>query len=217
MPNKNPKHLRVKLNYAAATDKDVAAQAVAVVDGLTNNPDFTNAPVDPAVFKRGVETYASAIAAALVDGGKKAIVDRRKHREVVVKMLRQLGHWVEANCKDDLSILKSSGFQPVSTTRTPVQPLPGPTTIARVDHGPNSGELLVKVKPLPKALSYMLRYAAIGADGKQGPWTELMPLSNSRSFSVKGLTPGTNYAFQVRALGRLGYTDWSDTVTRISM
>jgi hypothetical protein len=34
--------------------------------------------------------------------------------------------------------------------------------------------------------------------------------------SIDGLTPGTNYAIQVRALGRLGDTDWSDSATRIS-
>ena len=32
---------------------------------------------------------------------------------------------------------------------------------------------------------------------------------------VEGLMPGTTYAFQVRALGRLGYTDWSDSTTRM--
>jgi len=46
--------------------------------------------------------------------------------------------------------------------------------------------------------------------------TELPPFSNTRSVLVNGLTPGTTYVFQVRALGRLGYTDWSGTVTRMS-
>ena len=85
-----------------------------------------------------------------------------------------------------------------------------------MDNGPNSGQLLVKVIPLPKALSYILRHAAVGADGKTAPWTELPPFSNTRSVLVNGLTPGTTYVFQVRALGRLGYTDWSGTVTRMS-
>ena len=172
-------------------------------------------PVDPAVLKATVEAYASAIATA-IDGGKKAIVARNKQREVVVKMLRQLGHWVEANCKDDLSILKSSGFQPHSMTRTPVAPLQGPPSIDKVVNGPNSGQVLIRVKPRPNALSYILRYAAVaGADGKPA-WVELTPFTNTRSVTVNGLTPGTTYAFQVRALGRAGYTNWSDSVTRIS-
>ncbi len=75
----------------------------------------------------------------------------------------------------------------------------------------------MKVIPLPRALSYTLRYAALGADGKTASWTELAPFSNTRSVPVNGLTPGTTYVFQVRALGRLGYTDWSGSVTRMSM
>ena len=33
--------------------------------------------------------------------------------------------------------------------------------------------------------------------------------------TISNLTPGATYAFQVRALGRLGYTDWSDSMTFI--
>src|ERR1051325_4855278 len=209
------KQLRVKVSYSGESDKDVAAEAVAVLDGLTGNTRFVNPPIDMAALRAEVEAYASAIAAAVTTGGKKAIADRRKQRTIVTKMLRVLGHWVEANCQDDLSILSSSGFQPVSTTRVPLQPLAGPPSIAKVDHGLNSGQVLVKVVAVPKALSYTLRYAAINADGKTAPWTEVSPFSNTRSVSVEGLTPGTTYAFQVRALGRLGYTDWSDSTTRM--
>src|SRR2546427_8469583 len=50
---------------------------------------------------------------------------------------------------------------------------------------------------------------SIGADGKPGTWTEV-GLTNPRAIPVNGLTPGTNYAFQLRALGVLGYGDWSE-------
>jgi hypothetical protein len=36
-------------------------------------------------------------------------------------------------------------------------------------------------------------------------------------FSVKGLTPGTTYSFQVRALGKLGCTEWTDSATCMSL
>src|SRR5262249_38722502 len=151
------------------------------------------------------------------DGGKKAIVERNKQREVVVKMLRQLGHWVEANCNNDPAILKSSGYQQQATpVRTPPQPLDGPPSF-KVENAPNSGEAIIRGKRIPKAVSYVLRHAAIGSDGKPGQWTELTPLIVIRSITVNGLTPGTTYAFQMRALGRLGYSDWSDSVTRMSL
>src|SRR5215467_5007771 len=106
--------LRVKVSYSGESDKDIAAEAVAVLDGLTGNSNFVNPPIDLATFKEEVEAYASAIATAVTDGGTNAIANRGKQRTIVTRMLRQLGHWVEANSKDDLSILKSSGFQPVS-------------------------------------------------------------------------------------------------------
>ena len=56
----------------------------------------------------------------------------------------------------------------------------------------------------------------VGSNGKPGSWVEV-PATGTRSITVFGLTPGANYAFQMRALGRAGYTDWSDSVTRISL
>jgi hypothetical protein len=109
-----------------------------------------------------------------------ATAEKNKQRAIVVKMMRELGHWVEANCKDDLTILKSSGFQPTSTTRTPAQPLQGSPTIHKVENGPNSGQFLVKFTPDPDAHFYFMHYAAIGADGKTAPWTELPPFSSTR-------------------------------------
>jgi hypothetical protein len=210
------KQIHVNVGFGSLSDKDVATEGVAVVDGLTNNPKLVNPPINPADLKAQVETYASLIAAA-ADGGKQAIAERKKQRAVVVKMLRQLGHWVEANCNDDPTILQSSGFQERATPvrNTPPPPLAGPPSF-KVDSGKNSGQAVVKGKPVPKAVSYMARYAPIGSDGKPGTWTEV-PTTGTRSITVTGLTPGIDYAFQMRALGRAGYSDWSDSVTRISL
>ena len=46
---------------------------------------------------------------------------------------------------------------------------------------------------------------------------QLFP-TNSRSMPLNGLTPGTQYQVQVRAIGgSTGYSDWSDTVSHMSM
>ena len=209
------KQVRVRLGYGRLSNEQVATEAVAAIDGLTDNPKFVNPPIALADLKARVETFASMIAAAN-DGGRKAIVERDKQRAVVVKMLRQLGHWVEANCGDDPVTLKSSGFQLAATARTPAQPLDGPPSF-KVDNGPNSGQAIVRGKRVPKAVNYGVRYAPLGPDGKPGTWVELQPSTTIRSIPVTGLTPATTYVFQVRAFGRLGGTDWSDSVTRIAM
>jgi len=184
---------------------------------MTNNLKFVNPPINSADLKTQVATYASLIAAA-ADGSKKAITERKKQRAVVVKMLRQLGHWVEANCNDDAATLQSSGYQQQAAPvrNTPPQPLAGPPSF-KVENGPISGQVVMRGKPVPKAVSYTARYAPLGSDGKPGSWTEMSPVTVIRSIIVNSLTPGTAYAFQMRGLGRAGYTNWSDSVTRMSM
>src|SRR6059036_3745007 len=54
-----------------------------------------------------------------------------------------------------------------------------------------------------------------GTGGALGPWTTLT-LTSSKKVIVSGLTPAGIYQFQVRALGKLGYTDWSPSMTFIA-
>jgi hypothetical protein len=206
--------LRVSLNFHEP-DTEIVKEAIGAYDGLNGNANFVNPPIALDLFKSAIDDYASKIAAAR-DGGRQAFIDRDQQRVTVIKMMRQLGHWVEANCKDDASILQSSGFQAVSNTRVPAQPLSTPV-IQKVENGQLSGHLSVRVKPIPRALAYWLRYAHAVTDGSLGSWTELPPFTNSRPFLVTGLTPGTVYAFQVRALGKSGYTEWTDSATRMSI
>src|SRR5438270_12532139 len=92
----------------------------AVVKGLDTNPAFPNLPVNLTTVETAGAAYAASLAEAL-DGGKKAIVERNKQRENVIHILRQLAHYVELNCKNDVGTFLSSGFE--LATRTPPQPL----------------------------------------------------------------------------------------------
>ena len=62
-----------------------------------------------------------------------------------------------------------------------------------------------------------MRYAAIGAGGSPDAWQSAGLFTNSRSMTGNGLTPGTTYAFQIRAVGSAGLTDWSDSVAHVSL
>src|SRR6476469_5409229 len=96
-----------------------------------------------------------------------------------------------------------SGFQSASTVKTPPQALPQPA-ISAVKQGALTGQLKVKPATLKKALNYILRYTPVPAGGgTPTTWTE-QTLTSSKSVVISGLTPGTIYTFQIRALGRLG-------------
>ena len=103
---------RPLFDFNSKTDpKLVLSRGSAVYAGLKDNPAFTNPPptVDLTALKSALDDLSAWIGNAL-DGGKKAIAERNHKQEVVVKMLRQLAHYVEANCKDDINIFLSSGF-----------------------------------------------------------------------------------------------------------
>src|ERR1019366_1894255 len=128
-------------------------------------------------------------------------------------MATQLGHYVEAASDNDLATFNTSGFVAVSNTRTPPQPLTG-ARFKYVDRGPNTGQVVVKPAPQKGAIAFDLRYCPVPAAGATPIWVS-MPLPGSKAVTVSNLTPGATYQFQVRALGRLGYSDWSDVATFI--
>jgi len=136
---KIPKLIKAAINFTKSLPEQVLSQGQALLKGLTGNSNFTNLPVDLNVFKADLDSYAVSIADAK-DGGKKAIALRNKLGEVVIRTIKLLATYVELNCKDDMNILLSSGFQPRSSTRTPAQPLDQPT-ILNIDQGP-TGQLL---------------------------------------------------------------------------
>src|SRR5438132_10474228 len=123
-------------------------------------------------------------------------------------MIRQLGHYVEANCKDDMATFLASGFKPVVRNR-PQQPVSTPHILG-VKNG-KAGQLVVSAGSSRNAYSFDVRVAPIGPGGTPGAWT-IASFTSSRSMPINGLTPGTNYTFQVRALGSLGPSDWARSV-----
>ena len=93
-------------------------------------------------------------------------------------------------------------------------PLENPS-ILNVRFG-NSTELVLKVTPIAHAKCYEVRSAAVCADNTPGLWQAAGMFTNSRSMTIDGLTPGTNYVFQVRAIGgSTRYSDWSNPVSRM--
>jgi len=206
------KKIKASLSFSKVSDADLLKVLDAILTGMTGNTAFPSPPVDMATFKTAIDSYNTLTTDAL-DGGKKAMTAKKKQREVVIKMATQLGHYVEAASNNDLAIFTTSGFTAATNTRTPAQPLSA-GSFKYVDRGPNTGQIVVKPTPQKGALSFDLHYCPVPAAGAAPNWV-LQTLPGSKAVTITGLTPGTTYQFQIRALGRLGYSDWSDIVTFI--
>ena len=185
--------------------------AQAVFSGMNGNLAYPTPPVALSVLSAGITSYIAALAAAL-DGGKTALHARDVEQASLIHTLQALARYVELNCGDNMTTFMSSGFPALSTTRPAPQPL-APASIDRIDPGPISGQAKPVVKPVAKAKRYDLRFGPVLAGVPPTTWTTLTFTTAKKAPPVTGLTPGTTYTFEVRALGSLGYTDWSNPVT----
>jgi len=198
--------------YGGLPAVDVVTRGTAVVTQMTGNSNFRNPPVDLVGLKADIDVL-SALMAESLDGSKKVIAERKKQKEVIVMKLRLLGRYVEVTCKNDMAIFMSSGFEPASGSKAQPQGLS--QNIRSLDHGANSGEITVRLKAIANASSYELRYAAAGVDngGTALTWMTEAVTRVKTPVTVTGLRSATTYAFQVRSLGKSGYSDWSDSAT----
>jgi hypothetical protein len=208
-----PKKIRAIVGLDKMPDGNVTPLLDGSLKGLSAHPDlFPQPPVDIKAYGNAISAYEGSIPAAL-DGSKTAVAQKNKLKRTVVRMYGLNAKYVENNCNDDMATFLLSGYQAASTTKAPPQALPQPV-IKSVVQGPLSGQLKVTIDSVPKALSYVIRRASQPAAGAQPTWIE-DTVTTKKPVIYGSLTPGTIYIFQVKALGRLGYTDYSDIVSRM--
>src|SRR5207237_5418777 len=91
-------------------------------------------------LKAATDVLSAKIAAA-ADGGKTTVAEKNHQKEVVVRLLVQLAHYVEANCKEDMTIFLPTGFTPAASTKKTAPPVS--ESIRKIDPGDKSGEMQV--------------------------------------------------------------------------
>ena len=123
---------------------------------------------------------------------------------------------MESACDNDPAIFATSGFEAIPTSYTPAEHLPL-QRILKFAHGANSGIILVYLPPSFRKIGHFQIRFGIVVDSYTPPdsWTTETFPAKRNPYSINNLKPGAMYAFQVRALGKLGSTDWSDSATFI--
>ena len=207
------KKIKALLGLQGISETDFVQMLLNADKGVTGNSNFPTPPVDLANFKSGIDTL-STLETDAADGGKKATTAAKKQRGVMEKQYTLLGHYVEAAANNDPAIFATSGFVAASTQKAAPQPLPD-ASIDWIDRASVTGSIVVKPKKLPKAINYSLEYAVVVTPGTMPTTWTTLTLTSSKKVTISNLTPGATYAFQIRALGKLGYTNWSDPMTFI--
>ena len=202
--------IRIAGGFGKQTPEQLVITADAVISGLTNNPAFPAPTVDLKAVQTAADDLKAAVAAQ-AHGGTAATAEKNNKQEALIKILFKLKHYVEDNCENDLAILLSSGFQAASANRDR-SPIANPSILG-IDRG-NSDELMLKVTPIVRAKCYEVRSAVVSSGNGQGPWQQAGIFTSSR-ITIANLVPTTTYAFQVRALGAVGTTEWGDPVSHM--
>ena len=202
--------LRVSLTFANNSDNYLAAIAAAVIANLYSNAELPAPPVSEPALQTAVMAFADA-RAAQSQGGTLATALKNDRREELVALLQNLAFYVQVASNNSLSVLLSSGFQPVSTNRAQAQ-LDTPAVI-RITPGV-SGQSLATLSAVLNSRCMELQVAEVAEDGTPGPFASVGLFTNSRNIPVNNQVPGRMYGYQGRAIGGLtGYSDWSDVVT----
>jgi len=202
--------IRVSLAFANESDNYLAAIAGEVLTHLYPNAELPAPPVPEAALLAGNTAYAEA-RAAQSQGGTLATSVKNDRREELIVLLQSLAFYVQVAINNSLSVLLSSGFQPVSTNRAQAQ-LDTPSVI-RIIQG-LSGQSLATLSRVANSRCMELQVALIGENGLPGPFEIVGLFTDSRNIPVNNQIPGRMYGYQGRAIGGLtGYSDWSDVVT----
>jgi hypothetical protein len=186
-------------------DADLRVAIDRILASMRNNAGYPAPVPDLASIDTARNTFAAAVTA--LDRSKASLVRRNNARAALVPMLRDLALYVQHASQGDLDALIASGF-PVQKGRLPVGTPSAPQNL-RLRNGPVSGQLIGRCAPVRPAVSYQWRYASASAPTV---WTLADPVA-SASITLEGLTRGTDYIVQVRAIGRKGPSDWSDAAT----
>jgi hypothetical protein len=205
---------RILMVFHHETDDELVTTMGAVGTAVFGHSDRFPAPaVDKATFNTQTNALSAAVVAAK-DGGRKAVAEKSKQRTLSTKMLSKLARYVQEVANNDLTILTLSGFAVNSGPSLP-QPLEH-TTLEKLEQAA-SGEIHAKPKHIRGARMFEARAGVAGPGGAApSTWTTLQMATSKSGVLFKGLTPGALYVFQVRAFGKLGWTEWSDSVTKMS-
>jgi hypothetical protein len=213
MAKTNVKRIRASLEFVAQTGPALIAAATPVADGFSANPTiYPTPPVDGPTLKAQITTYSTANTAFVNDGGKKTTAENKKEEHALKEMLRKDAHYAEGACNQDMATFLLSGFKAATIGPVPPQPVETPV-VKDVVHG-NPGELVASLKKAANAKVYQLQYGVSINGAAPTLWTTIM-VPNTKPVTIPNLTPGTTYQIQARAYGVLGWSAWSDPVTRM--
>jgi hypothetical protein len=199
----------VILGFSRLTDDGLNTKTSHILACMKGNTNFSDATALVTAVTTAQNDYVASLAAA-EGGGRVQTAIKNEKRNVLEKCLKDLGLHVQVNCKDNISILLSSGFD-ARKDNEPVGTLDAPSNF-KVEIGNNSGSIELSVEPEKGALVYIFQWTAAPVT-QQSVWETVV---GQRCVVIKNLTPGKEYAFRAAAKGTSEELIFSDVITHFA-
>jgi len=186
------------------TDDDVSNVSLDVSDALDGHLVFTTPPF-PSTQLKTLQTAFSTDRTAARKLGTDRTLAKKISRQALVDALVQDALYCQGLARHDLNTLLTSGFEVVSTNRTP-GPLDTPQITSIVNSV--SGQLLVRGTSVLNGRMYLLQFSLDNG----ATWTNAgINYTSARRMLLTPTTPGKNYLIQICALGgSTGQSAWSN-------
>ena len=191
-------------SISKGTDDDVSNVSLDVSDALDGHPVFTTPPF-PSTQLKTLQTAFSTDRTAARKLGTDRTLAKKISRQALVDALVQDALYCQGLARHDLNTLLTSGFEVVSTNRTP-GPLDTPQITSIVNSV--SGQLLVRGMSVLNGRMYQLQFSLDNG----ATWTNAgINYTSARRMLLTPTTPGKNYLIQICALGgSTGQSAWSN-------
>jgi hypothetical protein len=205
--NKAVTKFKLELFKKKTADKlTLGATHIAAMTGNPNYPQPTRVPSDAQV-----QTAQDDLATAQADVDNAEVIWKQKiqirdqKEDAWETVFTARANNCEAVTPNDLAALQSTGF-PLRSAGAPIGALPAPGNL-RASATDNEGVNELRCNTVKGASSY--EWECKVHDNVSAPWTAIKT-STAAKILVPALTPGTLYAFRVRAVGSAGPGAWSD-------
>ena len=202
---------KIKLNFSRLSIPEKIARAKQIVTSLTANATFPTPTPALAVVTTattGLETAFHDAQAARQTAKEKTTAQNEKE-DALIKLMSQLGAYVESVAGDDEKAVQSAGMdlreKAIATPDTPGQPQALTPTA-----GDHDGEIDLTWDKVSGAKSYVVE------KGTEPQTFAHAGVGTKSAFTVEGLTSGTRYWFRVASINANGQSGWSDPATKIA-
>lgn len=194
------------LSLRGKKDAELHSYARSVIQAMRQSPHFSGHEEELDEAEAEVQAFAESINHHAILKGqlRGATMKKRQQRKSTESTLTSLAVLVTRVAKGRQEVMRAAHMRP-RRPRTPVGMPPAPGDL-RARPGNFEGTCLLDWDSVKGAGAYEIEYA-LRADTQH--WTRHGASLASKA-TVDGLTPGTAYAFRVRALGAAGPSPWSD-------